>query len=65
MNGQVRTFREKQNIVEQFIASMNPYEKQQNIHFDLRAYAKFVEENNISASEVTNEILNKFCLPTK
>lgn len=63
MNGQVKTFREKQNIVEQFVSAVNPYEKQQNIHFDLRAYAKFIEDNNISASKVTNEILNKFYLP--
>ena len=62
MNGQAKTSKEKQNIADQFISVENPYEKHENMQFDLRAYSKFVEDNKISASEVTNEMLNKFCL---
>jgi len=60
MNGQQRTFKEKQNIVEQYIAATNPYKKHENMHFDLRAYAKFVKERNLSASDITDDILDMF-----
>lgn len=64
MNGPMKTFKEKQNVVEQYVKAVNPYKKQENLHFDLRKYAKFIEENNISASDVTDEMLNMFRLPT-
>lgn len=58
MNGQMKSF--KQKIVDDFIRKVNPYEKPKPIAFDLRGYSKFISDNNLSASEITPEIMAQF-----
>ena len=43
-----------------FISRINPYEKPRPLKFDLRGYSKFVTENNLSADEITDKIMEKF-----
>lgn len=58
MNGQTK--KSKREIVNEYIARVNPYEKQKALSFDLRGYAAYIAENGIKASEITPEIMNKF-----
>lgn len=39
--------------------------KSEPLNFDLRAYAAYVKENNLTASDITEEILNKFIINQK
>lgn len=58
MNGQMK--KSKREIVNEYIARVNPYEKQKPLSFDLRGYAAYIAEKGIKASEITPEIMNKF-----
>lgn len=58
MNGQTK--KSKQQIVDEYIKRVNPYEKPQPIAFDLRGYAAYIEANNLKAADITPEIMNKF-----
>lgn len=60
MIGPTRLSNPKQNIVEEFISRVNPYEKMTPLKFDLRSYSKYVKENKISADKITPDILKKF-----
>ena len=62
MNGQMMSFKEKNTIVDNFISRINPYEKPHPLKFDLRGYSKYVTENNLSADEITDKIMEKFNL---
>lgn len=59
MNRQ-KTFNEKLKIVENFIATVNPYEKSPNLNFDLRGYAKYVRDNNLTRKNITTDVMNMF-----
>ena len=59
MNGQ-KTFNEKLNIAEKFIATVNPYEKSPNLNFDLRGYAQYVKEHNLTGKDITADVMNMF-----
>ncbi len=58
MNGQMK--KSKSQVVEEYIKRVNIYEKPQPISFDLRGYATYIEENELKASDITPEIMNKF-----
>ena len=60
MSGQMKSYSEKKEMVEHFIEKCNPYQPLNPLKFDLRGYAKYIEENEISYSQVTPEILEKF-----
>ena len=60
MTGQTRLSSTKQNIVEDFISRVNPYEKITPLNFDLRGYSEYIKANNISADNVTSDIMKKF-----
>lgn len=56
----MRTGGQKQNIVEDFVSQVNPYEKMTPLKFDMRNYSKYVKENKLTAKEITPEMLQKF-----
>ena len=56
---------DKNKIIEDYIKRCNPYERNPLVGFDLRAYAAYVKENNLKASDITEEILNKFSTERK
>lgn len=58
MNGQTSAFRKA--TAEKFISENNPYKKREPINFDLRAYSSYVRENNLTARQITPQILEKF-----
>ena len=58
MNGQMK--KSKREIVNEYIARVNPYEKQKPLSFDLRGYATYISKNGIKASEITPEIMSRF-----
>lgn len=60
MTGQTRLSSSKQNIIEDFISRVNPYEKITPLNFDLRGYSEYIKANNISADTVTPDIMKKF-----
>jgi len=60
MNGQM-TLSEKNALAQEFIKRVNPYEKTKPSYIvDLRAYAKYVKENNLNPHDITKEIMMKF-----
>ena len=60
MNGQMTSFSEKQKLVDEFNIRIRPYEEHENLHFDLRGYAKYLKEHGLSGKEVSEEIIKKF-----
>ena len=58
MSGQMST--SKETLVEDFIKNNNPYKKNEPLQFDMRAYASYVKENNLTASQITDTILKRF-----
>lgn len=52
MNGQMKSFKEKQKIADDYILRTNPYEKEDvPFMFDLRGYAAYVTKNNLGQEE--------------
>lgn len=60
MNGQMSAYKEKQHIADSFIEKLQPYNKITPLQFDLRGYAQFLEENNISGKHVPENIVKRF-----
>lgn len=62
MNGQtVLSRNEKNEIIKEFIERVNPYDPPKpSYKIDLRAYAKYLDENNIEGKDVTDEIMSMF-----
>ena len=60
MNGQTSAFRRA--AAEKFISKNNPYQKREPVNFDLRAYSSYVRENNLTARQITPQLLEKFII---
>lgn len=60
MIGQMKSFREKQIIVDEFIARTKPYEQPQPLRFDLRGYAKYLKDHGMEGKEVPDAVVQKF-----
>lgn len=58
MNGQTNVY--KKTVIENFIKTNPPCKKNEPLRFDLRAYASYVKENNLDASQITDVVLKKF-----
>ena len=58
MTGQTK--KSKNQIVEEYLSRVNPYEKPQPIAFDLRGYASFIKANGLKGTDITPEIMNRF-----
>ena len=59
MNGQM-TFSEKEEQMNNFICRCDPYSTVLMPKFDLRGYARYLEEHHLDGFSVTNEIMNMF-----
>ncbi len=62
MNGQMKSFKEKQQIADEFINRTKPYAPQGTLKFDLRGYAKYIKEHNISGKSVPEDVVKRFQL---
>ncbi len=60
MIGQTKSFKEKQLIADEFIKRTKLYDQPQPLRFDLRGYAKYLKDHNLSGKEVPEEIVKKF-----
>ena len=60
MNGQKLSYNEKQKKMDEYIVRMNPYKKLVPLKFNLRAYASYVEDNNINPKDITMDIVQMF-----
>lgn len=60
MNGQTMSFKDKQDIIDRYIESVPPYEQLTPLQFDMRGYADYVRENNLSIEEIDDTIYARF-----
>lgn len=60
MGGQMKSYKEKMAIVDEFISRVNPYQKPESLRFDLRGYAKYLKDHNISGKNVSEDIVKMF-----
>ena len=58
MTGQTK--KSKNQIVEEYLSRVNPYEKTQPIAFDLRGYVAYIKANGLKGTDITPEIMNRF-----
>ena len=58
MTGQTK--KSKNQIVEEYLSRVNPYEKPQPSAFDLRGYAAYIKANGLKGTDITPEIMNRF-----
>ena len=62
MNGRMMSFNEKKKMADDFVLRLQPYKEHENLHFDLRGYAKYLKENGLSGKEVSEDIIKRFQL---
>lgn len=60
LSGLMTLFNQKEKMADDFILHLQPYKEHENLHFDLRRYAKYLKENGLSGKEVSEDIINKF-----
>lgn len=60
MNGQMKSFKERQKIVDDFITRINPYEVHTHMRFDFHGYAKYVKENGLTNETITQSVMEQF-----
>ena len=60
MNGQTKSYKEKERIADDFIQRDNPYEKKASLKFDLRGYSEYLEKNHISGKYADDDIITMF-----
>lgn len=62
MYGQTNSYEEQTKTVDEYISRTDPYKKQEPLGFDLREYARYIEEHSISPEQVTAEMWDRFSL---
>ena len=60
MNGQMESYKDKQNIVDEYLSRTDIYASLKPLDFDLRGYASYIEENGIDCKNVPKDIVNQF-----
>jgi len=60
MSGQRKNYNEYKKQMEDYVKTHPPYAPSEPCNIDLRALSRYVKENNISSSDVTSEIVEKF-----
>ena len=60
MNGQTKSFKEKQRLVDDYILSNDPYRKLVPLHLDLRQFAKYVKDKKLKPDEISSDIVAMF-----
>lgn len=53
MNGQTKSFKEKNDMAQEYIKKANPYKPLEPLKFDLRAYVAYLKENSPSSNDAT------------
>ncbi|MDO4179185.1 MAG: hypothetical protein Q4D21_08360 [Phascolarctobacterium sp.] len=61
VSGQMK-LSEKDNI-QIFEDDESIYNKEANLHYDLRKYAEYIKSHNLKAKDITPEIMNMFWIP--
>ena len=60
MSGQRKNYSDYEKQINEYVKKHPPYGKQEPLDIDLRAFSRYLKENNISSNEVTPEVINKF-----
>ena len=60
MYGQTNSYDDQNRAVEEYVTRIDPYQKQNPLHFDLRSYARYVEEHDITPDQVTADMWERF-----
>ena len=60
LSGRMMLFNEKEKMADDFVFRLQPYKEHENLHFDLRAYAKYLKENALPGKEVSEDVIRKF-----
>ena len=61
MNGQTKSFDEIQEEVDQYVKEVGLYEEKEPLRFNLRAYARYMQEHGLTnPDEVPAEIMASF-----
>ena len=60
MNGQTTLFNEKQKMVDDYVKKVDLYGDYKPFKFDLRGYARYIEEHSIPRNNVPKEIMDMF-----
>ena len=60
MSGQRKNYDDYKKQMKEYIKTHPPYAPSEPCNIDLRALSHYVKENNISSSDVTSEIVEKF-----
>ena len=60
MKGQLKSFKDKQRLVDDYALRIDPYKKLVALRIDLRQLAKYVKEKNLKPDEVTRDIVAMF-----
>ena len=60
MNKQTKSFKEKYDMVQEYIKKVDPYKPLKPLKFDLRSYAAYLEEHSLSGKDVPDSVLQKF-----
>lgn len=60
MNGQMKSFEERQKIADDFITRIDPYEKHIPMRFDFHGYANYVKENGLTNETITESVMEQF-----
>ncbi len=64
MTGQM-TRAEKRRLADEYIKRTDPYTHHDFPTVDLRAYMRYVKENNLSPRDVTSEVMAQFVVKNK
>ncbi len=60
MNGQTKSFKDKQRLVDDYILKNDPYKKLVPLRLDLRRLAKYVKEKDLKPDEVSCDVVAMF-----
>ena len=62
MSGQRKNYKLIQEQINEYVETHNIYGPHESLNMDLRAYFKYVEENNLSNDDITPEMVEMFKL---
>ena len=60
MSGQRKNYNDYKKQMDEYVKTHPPYAPSEPCNIDLRALSRYVKENNISNSDITSEIVEKF-----
>jgi len=60
MSGQRKNYKLIERQINEYVETHNIYGPHEPLNMDLRAYFRYVQENNLSSEEITPEIVEMF-----